>query len=137
MMRKEVEIFGDKKLSEDLLEMIYIAWKDERRVAFLEVCKRFQLTEAETESVINELCKSGYLMEMENDLLELTELGKDRGAKCLEKSDFQSEFSSGWYAFTMCIYQLETCYLKILAEEFFSFEDRIWFEVLEDGACIE
>ena len=137
MMRNEVEIFGDKKLSEDLLEMIYIAWKDERRVAFLEVCKRFQLTEAETESVINELCKSGYLMEMENDLLELTELGKDRGAKCLEKSDFQSEFSSGWYAFTMCIYQLETCYLKILAEEFFSFEDRIWFEVLEDGACIE
>ena len=182
--RKE-KTFVHKQIAEDLLEMLYIAWKDERKITILDICRRFQFTQAEAMELQEYLMEKGYLKEIQGETVELTEIGKHMGAQYLEKSDylaqflqmicnmdeqkakenacelehvvntevmegiceflkfgdtydriirgfdFQSEFTEGWYAFTMCIYNLEECYPKVLADEFFLFEDQVWLEVSE------
>lgn len=78
---------------EDLLEELYLWWKDERLLTPSSICIHLGITKRELTYLVRQMIKHGYLKETEKgEPLELTDFGKSQGAECLERHQYLSQF---------------------------------------------
>lgn len=78
---------------EDLLEKLYLWWKDGRSVTIPEICIRLHMTKREVAFLMKKMIKHGYLKETDkNEELVLTAFGKAQGAECLARHEYLTQF---------------------------------------------
>lgn len=78
---------------EDLLETLYLWWKDGRSITIPEICIRLNMTKRELGFLLKKMIKHGYLKETEkNEEIVLTAFGKAQGAECLARHKYLTQF---------------------------------------------
>lgn len=78
---------------EDLLEALYLWWKEEKTVTPSEICVQLDITKRELNSLIKQMVRHGYLKESEDSAqMELTDFGKSQGAECVDRHQYLSQF---------------------------------------------
>lgn len=82
-----------EEFEEDLLEMFYEWWKEERELAPLAICMELDLSKRELNTYIKRMIAHGYLCDTDKDEpLILTEFGKIQGAECAARHYCLTQF---------------------------------------------
>lgn len=74
--------YTKEEREEDVLETLYLWWREGKPIAIPEVCIEFDMTKRELSYVIKQMVKHGYVQRVEKEgCLELTSFGKAQGAE--------------------------------------------------------
>lgn len=85
--------YTKEEREEDVLETLYLWWREGKPIAIPEVCIEFDMTKRELSYVINQMVKHGYVQRVEKEgCLELTSFGKAQGAECLARHQHLTQF---------------------------------------------
>ncbi len=85
--------YSKEEREEDILETLYLWWKEGKPLTIPQICMDFDITKREMSYYIKQMVKHGYLREPEkNGNLELTAFGKAEGAECLLRHQHLTQF---------------------------------------------
>lgn len=85
--------YSKEEREEDILETLYLWWKEGKPITIPQICLHFDLTKREVSYYIKQMVKHGYLRDPEKSgNLELTAFGKAEGAECLMRHQHLTQF---------------------------------------------
>ena len=85
--------YTKEEREEDVLETLYLWWREGKSITIPEVCIEFDMTKRELAYIIKQIVKHGYVRRTEKDGgLELTSFGKAQGAECLARHQHLTQF---------------------------------------------
>lgn len=85
--------YSKEEREEDILETLYLWWKEGKPTTIPQICLHFDLTKREMSYYIKQMVKHGYLRDPEKSgSLELTAFGKAEGAECLMRHQHLTQF---------------------------------------------
>ena len=85
--------YTKEEREEDVLETLYLWWREGKSITIPEVCIEFDMTKRELSYIIKQMVKHGYVQRTEKDGgLELTSFGKAQGAECLARHQHLTQF---------------------------------------------
>lgn len=78
---------------EDLLERLYLWWKNGERINIHELCMQMDMTKQEIGALMEQMIHHGYLKETKDlEDAQLTEYGRAQGAECQDRHQYLSQF---------------------------------------------
>ena len=84
---------SNEEKEEDLLEILYIYWKNGKAITIADLCVRLNMTRRELNLLIRQMVHHGYLEETEKNAdLRLTEFGKTQGLECFDRHQYLTQF---------------------------------------------
>lgn len=85
--------YSKEEREEDILETLYLWWKEGKPMTVPQICLHFDMTKREMSYCIRQMVKHGYLRDPEkSSSLELTAFGKAEGAECLMRHQHLTQF---------------------------------------------
>lgn len=85
--------FTSQEQEEDLLETLYVWWKEGKTVETTRLCLTMNISQQELHALVDRMVVHGYLQKREDwEVMELTSYGKDQGAECLERHQYLTQF---------------------------------------------
>lgn len=85
--------FTSQEREEDLLETLYVWWKEGRVLETTKLCLALNISQQELHALIDRMVSHGYLRKCEDwEVIKLTSYGKDQGAECLERHQYLTQF---------------------------------------------
>lgn len=85
--------YTKEEREEDILETLYLWWRDGKAILSSDICVQFHMTRREVSHLIRKMVDHGYLLEPdESGELQLTSYGKTQGAECMFRHQNLTQF---------------------------------------------